>query len=72
MEPVTYFTGFGVSIFGYFWWSLTRSEYEYENVHDFLLRKKKRQLYGRHGFDVKGFYALERELQGCHQQLREP
>ncbi len=71
MEPVTYFTGFGVSIFGYFWWSLTRSEYEYENVHDFLLRKKKRQLYGLHGFDVKAFHALEKELALRASQLRD-
>lgn len=51
MEPVTYFSGFGASIIGYTWWSITNQEYEYENVYDFFYKKKLRKLVAGAQFD---------------------
>jgi Mitochondrial calcium uniporter len=39
MEPVTFFTGLGVSTSGYAWWMATNKAYEYSNVYDFFLQR---------------------------------
>nr|CCA18762.1 transmembrane protein putative [Albugo laibachii Nc14]CCA25202.1 transmembrane protein putative [Albugo laibachii Nc14] len=55
MEPVTYFTGFGVSIIGYTWWSITNQEYEYANVYDYIYRRKLDKLIQRAKFNLPQF-----------------
>ena len=70
MEPVTYFTGFGVTILGYFWWSLTNSEYEYENVYDFVLQRKRNELYEARGFDLGRLMKLDCTLKECNALLK--
>lgn len=51
MEPVTYFTGFGMSVVSYAWWSVTNQEYEYENIYDYFYKKKLRKLVASAKFD---------------------
>jgi Mitochondrial calcium uniporter len=45
MEPVTFFTGLGVTTVGYAWWMVTNREYEYANIYDFFLERKKLERY---------------------------
>ncbi|CCI48757.1 unnamed protein product [Albugo candida] len=58
MEPVTYFTGFGVSIIGYTWWSITNQEYEYANVYDYIYRRKLDKLIHRAKFNLPHFQDM--------------
>ncbi|DAZ97395.1 TPA: hypothetical protein N0F65_011279 [Lagenidium giganteum] len=71
MEPVTYFTGFGMSIVGYTWWSFTNQEYEYENIYDYFYRKKLLKLTARAKFDGKRFARVTENLELSRQQLNE-
>lgn len=69
MEPVTYFTGFGVSILGYAWWSLTNQEYEYENIYHYVYSRRKRSLAAKASFDRARFQELETSLAHARHQL---
>jgi hypothetical protein len=69
MEPVTYFTGFGVSILGYAWWSLTNQEYEYENIYHYVYTRRLRRQMAKAKFDQKRFDALSEELRRAREQL---
>lgn len=69
MEPVTYFTGFGVSILGYAWWSLTNQEYEYENIYHYVYSRRLHRLVSKSKFDKPRFQELTRDLDLTRQQL---
>lgn len=69
MEPVTYFTGFGMSVVGYTWWSLTNQEYEYENIYDYFYKKKLRKLVANAKFDQARLNAVTEALEFNKQHL---
>lgn len=71
MEPVTYFTGFGVSIIGYTWWSVTNHEYEYENIYDYSYRKRLAKLMKRAQFDRERLEHVDEELDLARLQLEQ-
>lgn len=71
MEPVTYFTGFGVSIIGYTWWSITNQEYEFENIYDYIFSKRMNKLYKRTNFDLERFEALKRAMMQENDKLKQ-
>lgn len=71
MEPVTYFTGFGVSIVGYTWWSITNQEYEYENVYDYFYKKKLHKLATKASFDYDRLHAVTGKLTRAKVQVAE-
>ncbi|CAK4686284.1 hypothetical protein LEN26_006850 [Aphanomyces euteiches] len=66
MEPVTYFTGFGVSIMAYFWWTMTSSEYEYENVYDFIFQRYRQKLHTKWHFDPAKLEKLQAKVADIH------
>ncbi|RHY69992.1 hypothetical protein DYB38_011301 [Aphanomyces astaci] len=66
MEPITYFTGFGVSVLSYFWWTLTTSEYEYGNVYDFIYQRRRNALYTKSQFDPIKLDNLQAKVAGIH------
>ncbi|CAM9441598.1 unnamed protein product, partial [Phaeothamnion confervicola] len=59
MEPVTFFTGLGISTIGYAWWAFTNSDYEYGNIYDLCLARSKRKRYARAGLDISKLASLE-------------
>ncbi|GAB9469602.1 hypothetical protein Gpo141_00006876 [Globisporangium polare] len=69
MEPVTYFSGFGASIIGYTWWSITNQEYEYENVYDFFYKKKLQKLVKSAQFDQQRLDLVTKALADNKTQL---
>ncbi|KAF4319031.1 hypothetical protein BBO99_00006642 [Phytophthora kernoviae] len=69
MEPVTYFTGFGVSIIGYAWWSLTNQEYEYESIYHYVYSRRLRRQMAKSNFNQSRFDALTEELRLAREQL---
>lgn len=69
MEPVTYFTGFGVSIIGYAWWSITNQEYEYENIYHYVYTQRLQKHMAKSRFDQQRFDALTEELQKAREQF---
>ncbi|KAL7694181.1 putative calcium uniporter protein [Plasmopara halstedii] len=69
MEPVTYFTGFGVSIIGYAWWSITNQEYEYENIYHYVYTRRLQKHMIKAKFDQQRFNALTEELRSAKEQL---
>lgn len=69
MEPVTYFTGFGVSILGYAWWSITNQEYEYENIYHYVYSRRKRSLVTKASFDKTRYNEVEAALSRARDQL---
>lgn len=69
MEPVTYFTGFGMSVVGYTWWSITNQEYEYENIYDYFHKKKLAKLKARAQFDQPRFEEVSKRLDDTKQRL---
>ncbi|RMX63719.1 hypothetical protein KXD40_007931 [Peronospora effusa] len=69
MEPVTYFTGFGVSIIGYAWWSITNREYEYENIYDYVYTRRLRKQMAKSNFNQERYDALTEELRQAREQL---
>lgn len=69
MEPVTYFTGFGVSIIGYAWWSITNQEYEYENIYHYVYTRRLRRQMAKAKFNQGRYAALTEELRLARQQL---
>uniref|UniRef100_K3XA36 Calcium uniporter protein C-terminal domain-containing protein n=1 Tax=Globisporangium ultimum (strain ATCC 200006 / CBS 805.95 / DAOM BR144) TaxID=431595 RepID=K3XA36_GLOUD len=71
MEPVTYFTGFGMSVVGYTWWSLTNQEYEYENIYDYFYKKKLGKLVANAKFDQARLDAVTQALDQKKHQLAE-
>ncbi|KAJ0395543.1 hypothetical protein P43SY_003011 [Pythium insidiosum] len=71
MEPVTYFTGFGVSIMGYAWWSATNQEYEYENVYDYFYKRKLAKLQRNAKFDVTRLAHVTDRLLASKARLQE-
>jgi len=70
MEPVTYFTGFGVTVAGYAWWTLTNAEYEYENIYDYLFQKRRNRLYLRSNLDVLKLEALMKQVKNLNQEIQ--
>lgn len=71
MEPVTYFTGFGVSILGYAWWSITNQEYEYENIYHYVHTRRLEKQMTRAKFDQDRYDALTEELCQANDQVVE-
>ena len=71
MEPVTYFTGFGVSILGYAWWSITNQEYEYENIYHYVHTRRLEKQMTRANFDQDRYDALTEELCQANDQVVE-
>lgn len=71
MEPVTYFTGFGMTLVGYTWWSVTNQEYEYENIYDYFYKKKLLKLKKRAQFDQQRFEEVTRRLDDTKIRLDE-
>ncbi|TDH71470.1 hypothetical protein CCR75_008293 [Bremia lactucae] len=69
MEPVTYFTGFGVSILGYAWWSITNQEYEYENIYHYVYTRRLRKQMSKAKFNQERFKALTEELHKAKAQV---
>ncbi|KAI9915251.1 hypothetical protein PsorP6_007323 [Peronosclerospora sorghi] len=69
MEPVTYFTGFGVSILGYAWWSITNQEYEYENIYHYVYTRRLRKQMAKSKFNQQRFDALTQELGQAKEEL---
>ncbi|RLN73972.1 hypothetical protein BBJ28_00006649 [Nothophytophthora sp. Chile5] len=69
MEPVTYFTGFGVSIIGYAWWSLTNREYEYENIYHYVYTRRLQRQMAKSQFNQPRLDALTEELRLAREQL---
>lgn len=69
MEPVTYFTGFGMSVVGYAWWSVTNQEYEYENIYDYFYKRKLQKLVTRAHFDQPRLDAVTKTLARDRAQL---
>ncbi|CAK4086676.1 unnamed protein product [Aphanomyces euteiches] len=69
MEPVTYFTGFGVSIMAYFWWTMTSSEYEYENVYDFIFQRYRQKLHTKWHFDPAKLEKLQAKVADIHRDI---
>ncbi|RHY33526.1 hypothetical protein DYB32_001582 [Aphanomyces invadans] len=69
MEPITYFTGFGVSVLSYFWWTLTKSEYEYENVYDFIYQRRRNALYTKSQFDPIKLEKLQTKVADIHRDI---
>ncbi|KAF0696004.1 Aste57867_13217 [Aphanomyces stellatus] len=69
MEPVTYFTGFGVSIMSYFWWTATKTEYEYENAYDLLFQRYRQRLYTKSQFDPVKLEKLEAKVAEFHRDI---
>ncbi|TMW67129.1 hypothetical protein Poli38472_012245 [Pythium oligandrum] len=71
MEPVTYFTGFGVSIVGYSWWSITNQEYEYENIYDYFYQKKLRKLKKNAQFDESRLELVRKMIDDTSSRLHQ-
>lgn len=69
MEPVTYFSGFGMSVVGYAWWSVTNQEYEYENIYDYFYQRKLRKLVATAAFDQPRLDVVTAALQKHTRQL---
>ncbi|KDO25904.1 hypothetical protein SPRG_08845 [Saprolegnia parasitica CBS 223.65] len=69
MEPVTYFTGFGVSIVGYTWWTFTQKEYDYENIYDYLFQGRRKKLYARAAFDEAKLEALQARVAAIQKDI---
>ncbi|CAH0479026.1 unnamed protein product [Peronospora belbahrii] len=69
MEPVTYFTGFGVSIIGYAWWSITNQEYEYENIYHYVYTRRLRKQMVKSNFNQQRYDAITGELRQAKEQL---
>ncbi|TYZ59708.1 hypothetical protein PybrP1_011113 [[Pythium] brassicae (nom. inval.)] len=67
MEPVTYFSGFGMSVIGYAWWSVTKQEYEYANIYDYFYQRKLRKLVASAAFDQPRLDVVAAAL-GKHQR----
>ncbi|CAI5731078.1 unnamed protein product [Peronospora destructor] len=69
MEPVTYFTGFGISIIGYTWWSITSREYEYENIYDYVYTRRLQKQMAKSNFNQERYDAVTEELRQAREQL---
>lgn len=63
MEPVTYFTGLGVSIVSFGWWMMTDKDFEYDGMYDFFFQKslKRRLEKANFDFDTYGDLKEQRE-----------
>lgn len=69
MEPVTFFTGLGVSTIGYMWWMLTNEAYEYGNIYNYMVSRSKKKRYARSGLDLQKLAALEAQLTNIRTQI---
>ena len=69
MEPVTYFTGFGVSVVGYAWWSVTNQEYEYENIYHYVHTRRLQKQMAKAKFDQDRYDTLTEELRQARKEL---
>eukprot|EP00611_Tribonema_gayanum_P022823 TRINITY_DN4668_c0_g1_i1.p1 TRINITY_DN4668_c0_g1~~TRINITY_DN4668_c0_g1_i1.p1 ORF type:complete len:422 (-),score=86.13 TRINITY_DN4668_c0_g1_i1:490-1755(-) len=69
MEPVTFFTGLGVSTIGYTWWMATNKSYEYSNVYDWCLQRAKDQRYKQGGLDLNEYARLDGKLKRIRAEL---
>lgn len=61
MEPVTYFTGLGVSIISFGWWMMTDKDFEYDGMYDFFFQKSLKKRLEKANFDFDTYNDLREQ-----------
>jgi len=59
MEPITYFITFGTGIVGWMYFTLTKTEWTYQNLRDKIADRRRAKLYKRSNYDLKRFEKLK-------------
>lgn len=70
MEPITFFTGLGVSFAGYAWWSWTNRSSENESIYEFFLERSQAKRYKRRQLNVEAMAALESQLAELQREMQ--
>lgn len=72
MEPVTYMITFAVIAGSAVWFSVTKTDYTYESLHETLTQRKLNKLVKRSGFDLLRYNSLKEEVNELEAMLRAP
>ena len=71
MEPITFFTGLGLSTASYAWWSWTNRDSANESIQEYFLEKSQAKRYKRQALDTAKIASLQEQLAGIQRQMDE-
>jgi hypothetical protein len=70
MEPVTYFVGYTTMMIGILWYCFTKTDYDYNNVREFLIERKRNRLHTKNQFDMAKYESLQVEIIETKRQIQ--
>ncbi|KDQ08655.1 hypothetical protein BOTBODRAFT_48115 [Botryobasidium botryosum FD-172 SS1] len=70
MEPITYLTGLGTVISGYFWFLWHNREVSYRAVLTETTSRRQQKLYAERGFDIEAYQDLIQEAKELRKSIK--